>query len=70
MIQSQKIVTDIRGAEMIPFKGININGVSAQIQNKSLILDKEFTIFHVGTKDIPHLDKGQYWAPLIISLPL
>ena len=53
-------MTDIRGAEMIPFKGININGVSAQIQNKSLILDKEFTIFHVGTKDIPHLDKGQY----------
>ena len=53
-----KYVTDIRGAEIIPFKGININGVSAQIQNKSLILDKEFTIFHVGTNDIPHLDKG------------
>ena len=53
-----KYVTDIRGAEIIPFKGININGVSAQIQNKRLILDKEFTIFHVGTNDIPHLDKG------------
>ena len=53
-----KYVTDIRGAEIIPFKGININGVSAEIQNKSLILDKEFTIFHVGTNDIPHLDKG------------
>ena len=51
-----KYVTDIRGVEIIPFKGININGVSAQIQNK--ILDKEFTIFHVGTNDIPHLDKG------------
>ena len=43
---------------MIPFMGININGVSAQIQGKHLILDKEFTIFHVGMNDIQILDKG------------
>ena len=43
-----------------PFKGIYINGVSAQIQNKSLVLDKEFTIFHVG---IVRPDKRR-WAVL------
>ena len=55
-----KYVTDIWGSEMILFKGININGtcVSAQIRDKRLILDKDFTNFHVGTNDIPHLDKG------------
>ena len=49
-----KYVTDIRSAEVIPYPGITINGLTAVVQ---LVLDKQFTIFHVGTNDIPRLEE-------------
>ena len=46
-------VTDIRSTEVIPYPGISINGLAFVIQSGQLVLDKQFTIFHVGTNDTP-----------------
>lgn len=58
-----KYVDQIRQCEVISFPGININQMACKIQSKcgrdKLILDKEFTIFHVGTNDITRLSVEQ-----------
>lgn len=53
-----KHVTDIRHAEVLAFPGINISRLSNKIQSGHLVLDKQFTIIHVGTNDIQSLDAG------------
>ena len=52
-----KYVTDIRSAEVISYPGISINGMSSLIQKGHLVLDKKFTIFHVGTNGTPKFDE-------------
>ena len=53
-----KHVADIRHAELLAFPGINISRLSNKIQSGHLVLDKHFTVIHVGTNDIQSLDAG------------
>ena len=53
-----KYVTDIRHTEVLTFLGINVNRLSNKIRTGNLILDKTFTIIHVGTDDVASMDVG------------
>ena len=50
-----KYVDQIRHCDVIAFPGININWLANKIQHNNIILDKQFTIVHVGTNDIHSL---------------
>ena len=54
-----KYVDNIRNCEVRDISGININSLENKIQAKRLVLDKEFTIFHVGTNNIKSYDVGE-----------
>ena len=54
-----KYVDNIRNCEVRDFPGININSLANKIQARRLVLDKEFTIFHVGTNNIKSHDVGE-----------
>ena len=53
-----KYVTDISHTEVLACPGININRLSNKIRTGNLILDKKFTIIHVGTNDVASMDVG------------
>ena len=47
-----KYVTGIRQAEVIAFPGINFSRLTRQIEKNPKLVEKKFTIIHVGTNDI------------------
>ena len=52
-----KYVDNIRHCEVIAFP--NINALTHKIQTRNLILDREFTILHVGTNNIETKNAGE-----------
>lgn len=54
-----KYVKDVRHTEVLAFPGTNINRLASKIQNGQISIDKEFSIFHVGTNDINMLNVGE-----------
>lgn len=54
-----KYVKDVRHTEVCAFPGINISRLTNKLQNRHLVLDKEFSIIHVGTNDINSLSVGE-----------
>ena len=54
-----KYVDNIRHCEVIAFSSININALTHKIQTRNLILDREFTILHVGTNNIETKNAGE-----------
>ena len=54
-----KTVDNIRHCEVIAFPNININALTHKIQTRNLILDREFTILHVGTNNIETNNAGE-----------
>ena len=52
-------VDNIRHCEVIAFPNININALTHKIPARNLILDREFTIFHVGTNNIETKNAGE-----------
>ena len=54
-----KYVKDVRHAEVCAFLGINVSRLTNKLQNRHLVLDKEFSIIHVGTNDFLSLSAGE-----------
>ena len=54
-----KYVDNIRHCEVIAFPNININALTHKIPAKNLILNREFTICHVGTNSIETKNAGE-----------
>ena len=49
----------VRHTEICAFPDINISRLTNKLQNRHLVLDKEFSIIHVGTNDILSLSAGE-----------
>ena len=54
-----KYVKDVRHTEVCAFPGINISRLTNKLQNRHLVLNKEFSIIHVGANDINSSSVGE-----------
>ena len=54
-----KYVKDVRHTEVCAFPGINNSRLTNKLQNRHLVLNKIFSIIHVGTNNILSLSAGE-----------
>jgi lysophospholipase L1-like esterase len=50
-----KHVSDVRGARVLAFPGINISRLTSRIRRDPSLVSEKYSIFHVGTNDVHNL---------------